>query len=149
MLSKRYIFSSKKSNVKSNVGTSGMGTDGVRYQAILWHTAVFALSRTIRSLFRLKPLLFLGFCGYFPSVGSLAQLDRVLAFEARCCRFESCRGRQNPREIKYLSKTSVKNVKNPRDTGCFPKHRKPDDLVNLPIAKRVLCLLAKKDLIAL
>ena len=29
------ISSSKKSNVKSNVGTSGMGTDGVRCQAIL------------------------------------------------------------------------------------------------------------------
>ena len=54
-------FVLQKSNVKSNVGTSGMGTDAVRCLAILWHTAVFVLSRTIRSLFRLKPLLFLVF----------------------------------------------------------------------------------------
>ena len=91
---------------------------------------------------------FAGAFGLIYSDGSLAQLDRVLAFEARCCRFESCRGRQNPREIKYLSKTSVKNVKNPKGHRSCPKHRKTDDLVNLPIAKRVLGPLAKKDLIA-
>ena len=61
ILSKLYIFLTKQSNVKSNVATSGMGTASVRYQAILWHIVVFVLSRTIWSLFRLEPLIFLEF----------------------------------------------------------------------------------------
>ena len=55
----------------------------------------------------------------FLFVGSLAQLDRVLAFEARCCRFESCRGRQNLKEIKGFSVYPFDNTTKKGKTHVF------------------------------
>ena len=103
------ISSSKKSNVKSNVGTSGMelmvcdAKDTVTYSGFcpIPHYPV---------TFSPKPLLFLGSCGYFPSVGSVAQLDRASASKQEAAGWSPAGVAKNSRKINGFSVYPFDNI---------------------------------------